>query len=229
MVNYTNRPINQWEATERPREKLQQRGVNAISDAELLGIILGSGTHKVSAIDLGRTLLHHFGSMEALAKASIKELCHVKGIGPAKAVSLVATFELGRRKEAMEHFPKQFTNSHKAAKYLKSKIGDLLQENFYVLILNRNNRLIGEKLISMGGISATVIDPKLVFKEVVASLGSAIIISHNHPSGSTEPSGADIQITKKLKDAGKLFDVQLLDHIIVSSSGYFSFADNGVL
>ena len=226
---YNRKPINRWAVEDRPREKLLQRGIGALTDAELIAILLSTGTKEYSAIDLGRNILTHTGGLQQLARSRVEELIKIKGIGKAKAVSLVAAFELGRRKAWREVQELQITQSDVAADYLIPLLSDFDQEVFHVLFLNRNNVLIAEKQIFKGGVSATVIDPKLVFKEAVNHLASSIIIAHNHPSGSLTPSRADIEITKKLSEGGKLFDIQLLDHLIVSGKGFYSFADNGML
>jgi DNA repair protein RadC len=230
---YTDTPIKFWAEEDRPREKLMKRGIGSLTDSELLAIILGQGTvtqgGRLSALDLARQLLATFGSLERIARCKVNELTRIKGIGKAKAISIVACFELGRRKASEVHKNLRVTDSKSVANYLQPMLADLDQEVFYVLFLNRNNELQAEQQIFKGGISATIIDPRLVFKEAIAHLSSALIIAHNHPSGSLTPSQADISITRQLKEGGELFGIQVLDHLIISRRGYYSFADEGML
>ncbi len=226
-MTYSNTPITQWALEDRPREKLMKRGVDALTDAELVAILLGSGTRELSAISLGRKVLDEIGGLNQLARSGVEELTRIKGIGPAKAISIVTAFELGRRKGIVPEQALRITSAETVAQYLIPKMADLNQEVFYVLFLNRNNEIKAEKPIFRGGVSATVIDPKIVFREAINQLASAMIIAHNHPSGNLSPSQADIQITQKLVEAGKFFDIRVLDHLIISSRGYFSFADEG--
>jgi DNA repair protein RadC len=228
-MHYQHTPITQWALEDRPREKLMQRGLDAMTDAELVAILLGSGTRELSAIALGRKVLDEIGSLGQLARCGVEELLQVKGIGPAKAVTLVATFELGRRKGIAPEKTLRITSSESVANYLIPKLGDMNQEVFYVLFLNRNHEVKAEKPIFRGGVSATVIDPKVVFREAINHLASAIVIAHNHPSGNLSPSQADIQITRRLVQGGKFFDIRVLDHLVVSHRGYFSFADEGMM
>lgn len=232
-MNYTHLPITAWAAEDRPREKMLTRGTAALTDAELLAIILGQGTAskdgRMSALDLARKLLDETGGLDRLARSSIKELTRHKGIGNAKAIAIVAAFELGRRKSSAVYDPFRVKDSASVARYLQARLADHSQEVFIVLFFNRNNELLGEKQIFQGGVSATIIDSKLVYKEALNHLASAIIVAHNHPSGNLRPSQADLNITRQLKAAGELFDIQLLDHLIVSFRGYYSFADEGIL
>ncbi len=229
MINYYKVPITQWAVEDRPREKLMKRGIDALTDAELIAILLGSGTREQSAIDLGRQLCEEAGTLGKLARWTQQDYCRIKGIGPAKAIALLAAFELGRRKGSSWEEKIRITNSEVVASYLINKIGDLNQEVFYVVFLNRNNEIQAEKSIFKGGVSATIIDPKIVFREAINQLASALIIAHNHPSGNLKPSQADIAITRKLVGAGKLFDINVLDHLIISPQGYFSMADEGMM
>lgn len=226
---YHHQPITQWAMEDRPREKMLQRGIDALTDAELLAIILGSGTRELSAIGLARQVLQEVGSLVQVARCSVNELTRIKGIGPAKAIAIVSAFEMGRRKGLAPDEVIKFTSSEKVANYLIPRLADLQQEVFYVLFLNRNNEVKAEKPIHRGGVSATIVDPKLIFREAINQLASALILAHNHPSGNLRPSQADISITHKLARAGQLFDIKVLDHIIVSHRGYFSFADEGIM
>lgn len=229
-MSYTNKgPINSWALEERPREKLSKRGISALTDAELLAILLRSGNRETSALGLAKELLDQAGSLEKLARASLQLLRQSKGIGDAKAMSLLAAFELARRKTALFPEKMKVSSSQVAAKYLIARLGDHSQEVFHVLFLNRNNEIEAEKQLFMGGVSATIIDPKVVFREAILHLASGLVIAHNHPSGNLMPSGADLEITKKIQQGAEYFDIRLLDHLIVSSRGYYSFADEGRL
>lgn len=229
-MTYSNKgPIHTWALEERPREKLSKRGISALTDAELLAILLRSGTREMSAIDLAKELLKQSGGLEKLARASLQMLRQSKGIGDAKAMSLLAAFELARRKASLFSDKMKVSSSQVAAQYFIAKLGDQSQEIFYVLFLNRNNEIEAEKQLFVGGVSATIIDPKVVFREAILHLASGIVIAHNHPSGNLMPSNADLQITKKIQQGADFFDIRLLDHLIVSNRGYYSFADEGRL
>ena len=227
MQNYHHLPINSWALEDRPREKLIQRGISALTKAELLALILRTGNQRQSAIELGRNILEAFGGLQGLARASIEDLMKIKGVGRAKAVSIASAFELGRRK-ALESGKLRKLNSAEAVyQYLGPQLADLDHEVFYVLFLNRNHELKAEKQLFEGGVNATVIDTRIIFREAVNQLASSLILVHNHPSGNLKPSKADKNITLKCKEAGKLFDIPVLDHVIISSKGYYSFANSG--
>ncbi len=223
--------IKSWAEEDRPREKLLSTGKTYLSNAELLAIILGAGSKNESALGLSKKILQHYdNSLLALGKANVDELSTFKGIGPAKAVSIVATLELARRKNTLTTKKKpQITSSNDAYKLVKHLYEDQHVECFYILLLNQNNRLIHTSLISQGGIAATVVDPKIIFKEALDKRAVSIILSHNHPSGNLKPSQADIDITKKIKAAGHMLDIKTLDHLIIADQSYFSFADEGIL
>lgn len=227
MSVYATKPITGWALEDRPREKLLQRGVGALTDAEILAILIGSGTRSLSAIDLARKVLDEMGGLDGLVRCSVSRLTSVKGIGPAKAISIVSAFELARRRQLLEKKVFRITDSTAIAAYLQPKMEHLEREVFHVLFLNRNNELLAEETMFMGGVASTIIDPKLVFRGALQHLASAIIVAHNHPSGSLRPSNADREITRKLSKAGQLFDIMLLDHLIISHRGYYSFADAG--
>ena len=227
MSEYQPNPITGWAIEDRPREKLLQRGVDALTDAEILATLLGAGTRTLSAIGLARKLLTEKGGLEGLARCQIASLTEIHGIGPAKAISIIASFELARRKQLVSHKSFRITESRSIARYLSPRLADLAQERFHVLFLNRNNELIAEETMFVGGVASTIIDPKVVFKAAIQHLASAIIVAHNHPSGSLRPSQADRDITKRLVKAGELFDIMVLDHLVISSRGYYSFADEG--
>jgi len=231
MENNKLIPISAWAEEERPREKLSLKGRSALSDAELLGILIGTGTTDKSAVDLGREILIAYNhSLQALAKADIKELTRFHGIGEAKAITIVSAMELSRRRlaEAPEKL-EQIQSAADVFRIMHPHLQDLRHEEFWILLLNRANRVIKKISISSGGITGTIADPRLIFKPAVESLASGIILIHNHPSGNTQPSEADRQLTKKLKQAGLLLDIQVLDHVIFTDHSYFSFADEGTL
>ena len=223
--------IKAWSPDDRPREKLLIKGLSALSDAELLAILLGSGTQSLSAVDVAKNLLKHAGnSLLTLGTLSIKELMKVKGIGEAKAIALVAAVELGRRRKTVEPEEKpKITCSADAFRELNVYFTDRLHEEFWVLFLNRANRVIKKQMVSIGGVTGTVVDPKIIFKTALEELATGIIVAHNHPSGQLVPSSQDKILTQKLKDGGKLLEIQLLDHLIVGGKEFFSFADEGLL
>jgi DNA repair protein RadC len=228
-----NNPMNikSWSPEDRPREKFLSKGTSALSDAELIAILLGSGTAKLSAVDVAKKVLAHVeNNLDSLAKLSVKELMKAKGIGEAKAITIVAALELGRRRkdQSPDEKPK-IDGSKTAVDLIKGDLMDLPHEEFWVMLLNRANRMIRKKRISEGGVSGTVADPKIIFKLAVDELASGIIVVHNHPSGNLKPSESDINLTKKIKEAGKVLEIALLDHLIIAHDRYFSFADEGML
>ncbi len=223
--------IKSWAAEDRPREKLLQKGHATLSNAELIALLIATGTGSLSAVDVSKLILQTVNNnLHDLAKLSVKDLMKNKGIGEAKAITIVAAMELGRRRKEseLEEKPK-ISGSHDAFQLVKGDIIDLQHEEFWVLLLNRANRLIRKKRISEGGVSGTVADPKIIFKLALEDLASGIIVVHNHPSGNLTPSQTDISLTKKLSDAGKVMEIQLLDHLIIAGQKYYSFADEGVL
>lgn len=224
-------PITSWQEEERPREKLILKGISSLSNKELLAILVGSGTPQTSAVGLSEQILHYVHhDLVQLGKLNINDLMRFKGMGEAKAIRLVASMELGRRRQA-EDYPKVniITSSKDIYILLLSDMSDLITEEFWVIFLNHRNKIIGKERISSGGLTATVVDVRILFKEAIERLATAIVIAHNHPSGTLKPSRADIQLTQKIKNASKLLDIQLLDHLIVADSGYYSFADDGCL
>jgi len=223
--------IKSWSPEDRPREKLLLKGTSALSDAELIAILLGSGTAKLSAVDVAKKVLAHVrNNLDELAKLSVRDLMKAKGIGEARAITIVAAMELGRRRkeQSAEEKPK-VESSLSAFNIIKGDLLDLPHEEFWVLLLNRANRLIKKKRVSEGGVSGTVADPKIIFKIAIDELASGIIVAHNHPSGNLKPSESDIALTKKLKDAGKLLEISVLDHVIIGNNQYFSFTDEGLI
>lgn len=223
--------ITDWAVEDRPREKLYQKGTSALSDAELLGILISSGTRERSAVDLGRELLSLAdNNLNVLGKLGISDITKIRGIGKARAITIAAALELGRRRkltESPEHF--QIKCSKDVYDVISPVLSDLPHEEFWVLFLNRSNRVIGRMRLSQGGISGTVTDVRMVMKKAIEYLASGIIICHNHPSGNLNPSESDTRITNKIKEAGGMIDIQLLDHLIVADNDYYSFADNGLL
>ncbi|HOF19805.1 MAG TPA: DNA repair protein RadC [Bacteroidales bacterium] len=223
--------ITDWAAEDRPREKLIHKGTSSLSNAELLGILISSGTRDKSAVDLGRELLSMAkNNLNNLGKLTISDFTKLNGIGPARAVTIAAALELGRRRKLAEAESFVLIKSSKdVADIFQPILSDLAHEEFWILYLNRSNKVISRMKLSQGGISGTVIDVRLILKKAVECLASGIILCHNHPSGNLNPSEADTKITKKIREAGSYMDVQLLDHLIISEKEYFSFADNGLL
>jgi DNA repair protein RadC len=223
--------ITDWAVEDRPREKLIQKGTSSLSDAELLAILISSGTKEKSAVDLGRELLGLVdNNLNSLGKLTIADLKKIRGIGTARAVTIAASLELGRRRKLAEaqDIP-QIRSSKDVADIFQPILSDLLHEEFWILFLNRSNKVINKMKLSQGGISGTVTDVRIVMKKAIEYLASGIIVCHNHPSGNINPSESDSKITQKIKDAGNLMDIQLLDHLIISDKDYYSFADNGLL
>jgi len=222
-------PIQQWAKVDRPREKMLLKGRLALSDAELLAVLLGSGTAQLSAVDLARQVLSRCNNnLDELAKLSIAELTKIKGIGDAKAVALVSALELGRRRTNADA-PKRFIirSSNDVYEHVKPYLLDLAHEEFWVLFLNRANAVLKTSKISSGGMTGTIVDPRLLFREALENLANSIILVHNHPSGTLKPSEADETLTKKIMEAGKFLDIQVLDHLIFTDNGFYSFADHG--
>jgi DNA repair protein RadC len=223
--------IKEWAAEDRPREKLLLKGKVALSDAELIAILLGTGTTSFSAVDLAKKILQTTSNnLDKLAKLSVKDLTKVKGIGEAKAITIVAALELGRRRKELAPDEKvKITSSKDAYEIVCPELMDIPHEEFWVILTNRAQRVIKKQQVSSGGVSGTVADPRIIFKLALEELASGIILVHNHPSGNLTPSQADIALTTKMKDSGKLLDIQVLDHIIIAGKGYYSFADEGML
>ncbi len=223
--------ITDWAVEDRPREKLLINGTTSMSDAELLGILISSGTKDKSAVDLGRELLSLVNNnLTSLGRLTIADLKKIRGIGPARAVTIAAALELGRRRK-LSDVPEvvQIKCSKDVADIFRPLLSDLAHEEFWILFLNRSNKVISRMKLSQGGISGTVTDVRVVMKKAIESLASGIIVCHNHPSGNLNPSEADTRITRKITEAGELLDIQLLDHLIISENDYYSFADNGAL
>ena len=216
---------------DRPREKFLLKGKNALSDAELLAIIMGSGNREDSAVELGRKILNSVASnWHNLSLLSLSDLMKFKGVGEAKAISIAAALEIGHRRAAQEVPEKiQIRESKDIYKVLQPYLSDLQTEEFWAVFLNQNNRIVGKARLSAGGINQSVVDVRILFKTALEHLSTAIAIAHNHPSGNLKPSQEDLRITKQIADAGKILNIQLLDHLIISQNAYFSFADENIL
>ncbi|MEI7662652.1 MAG: DNA repair protein RadC [Bacteroidota bacterium] len=228
-VNHT--PIRNWAEDDRPREKFLLKGRHSLSDAELLAILLVSGTRRQSAVDLAKAILDIVqGNLAGLSKMSLAELMTVRGIGQARALTILAALELGRRRNESEALRRgKISRSRDAYEIFRSTMGDRPYEEFWIILLNKANKVLQKCNISEGGISGTVVDPKKIFKISLDHHATSIILGHNHPSGVVTPSEADIRITKKICDAGALLDVEVLDHLIIGEDSYYSFADEGAL
>lgn len=226
-----NLNIKSWSPDDRPREKLVQKGKSALSDAELLALLIGSGTRTLSAVDLGKKILQHADhDLHQLACLSAKDLVKINGVGEAKAMTIVAALELGRRrKDADQNEKPKISGSKDAFDLLKSDLLDIPHEEFWVILLNRANRAVKKYQVSQGGVTGTVADPKIIFKAALQELASGIILAHNHPSGNLNASQADLDLTKKIAAGGRLLEIQVLDHLIIAGQKYFSFADEGLL
>ena len=223
--------IKSWAEEDRPREKLLLKGKSTLTDAELIAILIGSGSRSESAVSLSKRILKSVeNNLNELGKASIQELMVFKGIGEAKAISITAALELGRRRQLSDIKKRpQIRSSRDAYNAIAPLVMDLPHEEFWILQLNRSNHVIGRARISTGGTAGTIVDAKIVFKKALEMQASSIILCHNHPSGSLKPSNADIQVTRKLKEGGTFLDIAVLDHLIVSEKGYCSLADDGYM
>ncbi len=231
MEAYNRLNIKNWAIEDRPREKLMYRGISSLSDAELIAILIGSGNNEETAVELSRRIMENVkNNLNELGKLDVERLKQFKGIGDAKAITIIAAMELGRRRNhstALEL--NKIAGSGDVARFLRPLIGDLPHEEFWVLFLNRQNKVIDTQRLSQGGITGTVIDVRLVLKMAIEKHAISLIFAHNHPSGNLEASDADRKITRQLKDAGVIMDIPLLDHLIITQGGYFSFADEGLL
>ncbi|OQX78497.1 MAG: hypothetical protein B6D61_05345 [Bacteroidetes bacterium 4484_249] len=222
-------PIREWAEDDRPREKLLLKGKHVLSDAELIAILIGSGSRNESAVDLAKRILKTTDdNLIELSKLNVKDLIKFKGVGEAKAISIIAALELGKRRRGAETIErKKIITSNDVFEYFQSVLSDYNYESFYILLLNRANKIIKEVLISEGGLSGTVVDPKKIFKIGLEHKASSIVLCHNHPSGNINPSGSDVDLTRRLKKAGEMLDLPIIDHIIIADENYYSFADEG--
>ncbi|MBY0535069.1 MAG: DNA repair protein RadC [Chitinophagaceae bacterium] len=223
--------IKTWAIDDRPREKLLKSSPSLLSNAELLAILINHGNREKTAIDLAREILVLSNNeLQELGRLSPHDFMKIKGIGEAKAITIAAALELGRRRSSSTTlFKKSITDSREIATFLKDQLQDLGHEVFSVVFLNRANRIIHYEIISQGGITGTVADPRIILKKALEQEAVSLILCHNHPSGNLRPSKADEMLTQKIKDAGLLMDIRVMDHIIVSQDGYYSFADEGIL
>lgn len=214
---------------DRPREKMERKGASSLSDAELIAILLRVGNASETAVDVAQRLLGQVNnSLNELARLSLHQLTRIKGIGRTKAITILAALELGRRRNAEGPINRErIFSSRSVIELFQPVLADLPHEEFWVLLLNKSNRIIDRIKVSQGGVGGTVVDPKLVLKHAVERLASAVIVVHNHPSGNPQPSDKDLALTEKLKNAAQLFDITLLDHVIVTDGECYSFADNG--
>ncbi len=230
-TNKSSTSIKNWAIDDRPREKLLAKGRESLSDSELLAILISTGSKNKSAVELAKEiLLLGRNNLNELGKLTLKELMTIKGIGEAKAITLAAALELGRRRHAANFLNKTFVrSSNELAEFLKTKFKDYSYEIFGVVYLNKSNKINHFEVISKGGMTSTVVDPRILFKRALEVGATSIILCHNHPSGSLKPSRQDEELTHKIKEAGKYLDIQVIDHVIVSDEGYFSFADEGLL
>ena len=231
MSYETKISIKAWAEADRPREKLSGQGRRALSDAELIAILIGSGSRDESAVELSKRILHHYSNnLNKLAKASIAELSEFRGIGEAKAISIIAALEIGRRRnESEEQAAENIRSSKDAWSLMRRHLVDLGHEEFWIILLGHSSKVLNHQLISKGGMTFTVADPKMIFGIALAQRATGIILVHNHPSGNLKPSQQDIDLTKKLASAGRLLEIQILDHLIITDSSYLSFADEGLL
>jgi|SRR5687767_1803889 len=221
--------IKHWSVADQPREKLLHLGAKTLSEAELIAILMRVGTRNKSAVDVAKDLMsQHEHSLASLAKLTVHELMKIKGIGEAKAVSIAAALELGRRRVAEQPVQKsQISTSMDAYDLIHSRMRDLTREEFWIILLDRRSKVIAIEEIHVGGMSAMVVDPKIIFQKALERKASSVILSHNHPSGSPSPSIEDIRLTEKVKLAGSYIDIKVLDHIIIGEGAYYSFADEG--
>ncbi|MGC4036946.1 MAG: DNA repair protein RadC [Chitinophagaceae bacterium] len=223
--------IKFWAKDDRPREKLLSKGPESLSDSELLAILINNGNKEKSAVELARDVLKlGKDNLHELGKLNVKEITAVKGIGEAKAITIAAAMELGRRRQAYSFLQKEVAGSSSdIARFLQSKLRDYQHEVFAVIFLNQANKINHFEILSEGGITGTIADPRIILKKALQENAVSLVLSHNHPSGSLKPSRADQELTLKIKEAARYFDIRVIDHIIVSEHGYYSFADDGIL
>lgn len=227
---YQNQPIKQWVVEDRPREKMLQRGMGSLTDSELIALLLGTGYREMSAVDLSKKILQGINyDLDQFARMSVEDLCKFKGIGEAKAITLMASFELGRRKDVKSKGEIILNCSEKSHIFFKSIFSDLHIEEFHVGLLNQRNKWLKTVKISQGGISSTSVDIRLIFKAALDIYATRIILIHNHPSGNLTPSIQDDELTQKIVDLGKLMEINVLDHLIITNNGYFSYADKNLI
>ncbi|MBC5841549.1 DNA repair protein RadC [Flavobacterium sp. F-380] len=229
-MEHTNFPITNWSEDDKPREKLMLKGKSVLSDAELIAILIGSGSRSESAVELSKRILKSVdNNLNALGKLSIGQLMLFKGIGEAKAISIIAAMELGRRRRTEDAVElTKVTSSKVIFEIMQPIIGELPHEEFWIIYLNNSNKILSKSQLSKGGITGTLVDVRIVFKSALEIGATSLILCHNHPSGTLVPSDADKHITKKLKIAGDSLEIKVLDHLIIAETNYFSFVDEGV-
>jgi DNA repair protein RadC len=223
--------IKEWSESDRPREKLLHKGSSSLTNAELIAILIGSGTRKMSAVELSRIIIKDAdNSLDQLGKKTLKQLMTYKGIGEAKAITIAAAMELGRRRAMEQPFVQlKIGCSNDAFKILQPLLGELPHEEFWILLMDNSNKVIGKRQISKGGFTGTMVDIRIVFQQALIEGAVAMILSHNHPSGTLIPSTPDKQLTRKIVEAGKTLDIKVLDHLIITQSDFYSFADHSLI
>lgn len=230
MIENIRQSIKSWAEDDRPREKLLLKGKRSLSDAELIAILIGSGSRELSAVDLSKQILASVNNnLNELSKLTIEELMQFRGIGEAKAISIASALELGRRRPTEDTSVSHIKTSRDAFEWMKHLFLDLQHEEFWILLLSRSNKPLEKYLVSKGGVTGTIADTRIIFKKAILAQASSIILFHNHPSGNLKPSGADIQLTRKLTETGRIVDITVVDHIIIADGDYYSFADEGKL
>jgi DNA repair protein RadC len=231
MSEYNKLSIRNWAVEDRPREKMLLKGIQSLSDSELIALLIGSGTREVSAVDLARKMLVMAdNNLDKLGRYTVQELKKIKGIGQARAISVVAALELGRRRKSADSREDQkISGSRDVFDQMFPVLSDLNHEEFWILLLNRSNKILEKQKISQGGITGTVTDIRMILKLALENLATSLILCHNHPSGNLQPSEADISITRRLKESSGLMDIALLDHLIIAGKSYFSFADENLI
>ncbi len=224
-------PIKNWSVDDRPREKMLLKGAAALSNSELVAILINNGTKEESAVELAKQVLKlGKNNLDELGKLSLKEFQKIRGIGTAKAIAIAAALEIGRRRASSALYEKTIVKtSADIATFLRANLKDLSHEVFMAIYLNKSNKILNYKIISSGGLTGTVADPRVILKAALEEGATSIVLCHNHPSGNLKPSVADEILTRKIKDGAALIDIRLVDHIIVSNEGYYSFADEGML
>jgi DNA repair protein RadC len=223
--------VKSWAEDDRPREKMIHKGKTSLSDAELIAILMNTGTKNENVVELAKRILSSVqNDLLALSKLNVKELMRFKGIGEAKAITITSALELGRRRRDCEATQKTIISTSKDAyELLASSLSDLPHEEFWILLLNRAHKVIGKFSVSSGGLTGTVADQRIIFKKALDQSACGIILAHNHPSGNLKPSQADIQLTKRLVEGGRILDIPIMDHLIITETNYYSFADEGML
>jgi DNA repair protein RadC len=230
-MNYAipQRPIHEWAVEDRPREKMLEKGIQSLSDAELIATMLATGTRDQSAIELARTVIDCFGGLPNLSRAEARELMNIPGIGQAKATTILAAFEIARRRIATENRPQRYGTSTELAKYLIPKIGDRSTEVFYALFLDKQNQIVAEKELYHGGVNYVSVDVHHLFRLAIANTASSVVVAHNHPSGRELPSRVDDDLTQHMVSLSRVVGIVLLDHLVVTDRRWYSYADQGVL